>query len=573
MPERRPPRQAILLAGVVQLGCLAAPPESIAPDAGAPPAPPGPVLFDPGRHLGGSVFEHVDGGQGTLILRFRPEADVAELTGATLLARVAGLVVAIEAATGSLVVSAGTEPITAVGVAAGWLRGELHLVVVRWDWHQPLSGMSHVSLAVDGGEAVFGAQEIQTVELADVEQVIGGDPAAIAIDSALLLRRPIWDSGSDTGVRFEGRDEQAEILAAGAAGDPTEAVGSWDVVFGLSPHGDPATGQPFLAWSHPHGSNLIAPGGLVQEGDIAADGWFFTAGTAGALRAATGSIYGGGYRVEDGTLSRVVPVGPAEAVHPGDAVMLRVVASGDGGGGAPTVCIATVGGACLASATGRQASTPASPDVLIATAIAPAEDLEVRLITAESDTPDTPPAVTWHEAELHRDLLVNPSFESWGGELPDGWQGQELTTGEATPGGMVHSGAQSAHLESEVVETGSPDNLVQSPADMEDLSLYLIGGFFLRENSAPAGIEAPDGRLYQSNVPFDDSGHFRAVSAGPSGSYWHVHAVGKRLSTAADGAGGDQIHWGGTTPGSLVVVDVDDAYVIRLEPVEIKVGM
>jgi hypothetical protein len=579
-----------LLAVVLALGgCLSSPPPASSgpgdggADGGGPVGRLTSIAFQPGRQIRDMLYEHADGRQGTILLWIELGPDLGDLAGPVDIAHLSGFTITLDPDRQTAVArldGAAVDDDLEVEIS-DFGPGTSHLVSLRWDSTQVLGDLRHASLRVDDSATIYGLSSPFPPALGpDDEQLITGggstDDGPIVIRSAFVLRRPIRDDDPPSGVAIGFGDEHEAIFAAGVEGDPTQVFGSWDVVFGLSRHGDPSSKEPYLAWSHPAGESLLGAGGFMLAGsdDPTVDRWRLVdesgelGGAAGTAAGASGT-FNGGYRVENASLQRTFITGDDVAV--GDELLLRVVAyAGPGATGArPMVCLGNADGACINPVFGQESSSRLLPDVILVGFTVDGEDVEVRLSMSDSDGSGSRPIVVYAQAELYRNLLVAPGFESVPGPLPpEGWTASEaLEDGEMAHGA---AGARSGEL-GLVITSGAPaddvpDAVVQEPSGLADLELYLVGGFFRRDGDDPAGITVTDGSLFRHDSDFGEEGKLVVPDPGSAGVWHHRFAVGKRLSGEERT---DAIRWGGAAPQELTATALDDAYLIRLAPVEL----
>ncbi|HEY8147131.1 MAG TPA: hypothetical protein VIG06_30830 [Kofleriaceae bacterium] len=579
-----------LLAVVLALGgCLSSPPSgSSGPgdgggDDGGPAGRLTSIAFQPGGQLSDLLYEHADGRQGTILLWIELGPDLDALADPVDIAHLSGFTISLDP--GRQVVIArldGAAPADDLEVQVPAFGPETsHLVSLRWDSTQVLGDLRHASLRVDDGTAVYGLSDAFAPALgSEDEQLITGgasaDDGPIVIRSAFVLRRPIRDDDPPSGVAIGIGDEHEAIFAAGVDGDPTQVFGSWDVVFGLSRHGDPSSQEPFRGWSHPAADSLLGPGGFMLSGDDdpTVDGWRLVDESGmlgGELGIATGAsgTFNGGYRVENASLQRTFISGDDVAV--GDELLLRVVVyAGPGATGARAkVCLGPAASACDNAVFGLESSSRLLPDVILVGWTVDEQDIEVRLSMDDSDGSATRPSLIYSQAELYSNLLVDPGFESVPGPvLPEGWTASETLEDlelEQSAGG-ARSGALGVAITSGAPADEVPDAVVQEPAGLADLELYLVGGFFRRAGDDPAGISVTDGSMFRHDSDFREEEKLVVPDPGSSGVWHHRFAVGKRLA-GEDRT--DAIRWGGTEPLELTDTALDDTYLIRLSPVDL----
>lgn len=567
-------------------GCLNAPPSGLptpGDDAGAEGRLVA-ISYDMGGQIADALYEHADGQQGTILLWLELGPDLGALEGPVDLAHLSGFTIELDPGTRMVVarldgMAEDGEMTAAIG---DWAAGTTHLLSLRWDATSVLGDLQHASLRVDEGDAVYGVGDrFEPAVTPEEPQVIDGGAVAedgpVIVRSAFVLRRPIRDDDPPSGVYVGIDDEHEAIFSAGVAGDPTLVFGSWDVVFALSPHGDPVVAEPFRGWSHPLGDNLLGAGGYMLSRDLAADRWTLVdeSGTLGgdpAVASAATGTFNGGYRVENGSLSRTLTSGVD--VHPGDRLLLRVIAyvGASGTGASAMACLGAAGDPCASTAIGRLSSSRLLPDILLVGYEVGAEDVEVRLSMTDTDGSATRPIVVFAQAELQPNLLVDPGFEREPTTLPpDGWSASAgLEVGEMQQsGGNAHSGSYGLVISSSSPADEVPDAIMQEPDGMEDLAFYLVGGYFRRAADDPAGITATDGSLFRQDSDFADDGKLAVPDPGNAGVWHHRFAVGKRL--AGEGRS-DAIRWGGSDPFELTATALDDAYVVRLSPVELSLN-
>lgn len=578
--------RSLVAAAIALAGCLSSPPGAGSGDGGTvgPDADTRALLgveYQPGGQIAASLFEHADGRQGTILLWITLGPDAGDLEGPVELAHLAGFSIELDPAGPDVIArrDGGDLPDEITASIPGWEPDSSHLITLRWDSKTSIAGLQNATLRVDSGDAVPGIDDPFVSELEpDTPQLVRGGltPAdgPIAVRSAFVLRRPIREDDPQGGVNLGIADEHEAIYAAGPDADPTLVFGSWDVVFGLSPHGNPAIREPFLAWSHPHADNLLGAGGFMLLDDATMDDWQLTdlsptlGGSVGTVTGASGTL-GGGYQVANGYISHSLHLGTD--VSTGDRLTLRVIAYPIAGTGASAnVCVGALGDPCAENLmVGQQTSSRLGPDVMFLTYEVGSQDVEVRLSLTDANGAASRPAVVYSQAELYRNLMVNPGFELAGADaLPEGWSASEgLIDSEVTwDEAEWQSGIVSLGITSDSPADEVPDAVLQEPAGMADFELYLVGGFFKRAGSEPAGISVTEGGLYRQNADFGEGGKLAVPDPGGSGVWHHRFAVGKRL--VGDGAGlNDVIRWGGTEPGIATRVWVDDAYVIRLAPV------
>lgn len=566
-----------LALALASAGCLASPPSGLpepGEDGGEPAERLLSIEWTPGGQISDSLFAHADGKQGTILLWIELGSDLTGLESQVDVAHMAGFTIALDPIAGSVLARLDDPGEEIRAEVDDWNPGTSHLITLRWDAVSVLGDLQHVSLRVDGGEAVYGVQEPFAVTYGfESPQIIAAGASAedgpVVLRSAFVLRRPIRDDGPPSGVYLGIDDEHEAIFAAGVDGDPTLVFGSWDVVLGLSPHGDPVTGEPFLGWSHPFADNLLGGGGFMLARSLSQDGWTLVdlsgslGGAAGTWVPTTGTL-NGGYRLGNSELHKTIP-----DVAIGEQVLLRVIGYPSVGTGAvPQVCLGPIGNACTTPLSGRATSSRILPDVLVLEYVADAGGVEVVLSMTDSDGETTRPIVVYSQAELHRNLLVDPGFESEGGSLvPPGWSASdELVSGEvAQSPGDARTGSYGLAIASVSPASEVPDAVLQEPSGMTDLELYLVGGFFRRTGGDPAGITS-SGSLYRQDADFGEDQSLVVPDPGAPGAWHHRFAVGKRLS----GNGrSDGIRWGGTEPSRLTATAIDDAYVVRLAPVDL----
>lgn len=581
---RSPPLAVVLALG----GCLSSPPPgSSGPgDGGGDGGPAGrltSIAFQPGGELQDLLYEHADGRQGTILLWIELGPDVADLAGPVDLAHLSGFTITLHPDRPAVVARLdGAAPEEGLEAdVPGFGPETSHLLSLRWDSTQVLGDLQHASLRVDDGAAVYGLADPFAPALApeDEQLITGGASAAdgpVVIRSAFVLRRPIRDDDPPSGVAIGIGDEHELIFTAGVEGDPTQVFGSWDVVFGLSRHGDPATKEPFRGWSHPAGDSLLGPGGFMLSGsdDPTVDLWRLVdesgelGGSPGTAASASGT-FNGGYTVENGSLQRTFLSGSDVAV--GQELLLRVVAYAGPGltGARPKVCLGPVDNACHDALFGRENSSRLLPDVILVGWTVDEQDIEVRLSMDDSDGSASRPSVVYAQAELYSNLLVDPGFESVPGPvLPEGWTASEtLVDSELVQGaGGARSGSLGVVITSGAPADEVPDAIVQAPSGLADLEHYLVGGFFRRTGDDPAGITVTDGSMFRHDSGYGDNDKLSVPDPGGAGAWHHRFAVGKRLS-GEDRS--DAIHWGGAAPQELTNTALDDTYLIRLAPVEL----
>jgi hypothetical protein len=544
--------------------CLTSPPP---PGGGGGPPEASSFSYPAGEHIALGLYQQVDLGQGTIAFWVWPKWD--EGPGDRLvLAELAGLRIAVAGEAMVVEQLGGEEQITEEGAIRGWQRDEPHLVVVRWDWREPLASGLHASLRVDGRDPVFGMEAAPIDSAAPGLQRFGAeasDGPGAAIIGLVVARRPIYDARSRTGSYLGRRDEHEDMLDAGPSGDLAEVIGPWDIVFALSRYLDPDGKDGFGGWSHPHGQSLLGEGGV----DLGSADWTVDAGEA----TLEPGIYGGGRSVQFGQLSRTMEIGAVGPLRWGESLIVRAVAHAIGGG-QPVICIDLGPNTCAIRAPGAPSSSREEPEELVLAFEVPDDEttsIRVRLISDESGDPQAAGAV-WHQIDMQRNRLLDPSFERvQPGALSEPWTAQGLEASEIDRG-PPHSGQASLAIAAD--QGNGTDSARQQPMELVDGEFYAVGGFFApaEDQRGRVGIVVGNGSLFSHGRPFASREKMRAriaESAQPLAGWFHLRNVGKRLRDGNHNNHNDWVHWGVDSQDEVFVL-VDDAYVYRLHQVALS---
>ncbi len=374
-----------------------------------------------------------------------------------------------------------------LSVPISWTAGTTYQVVARWDLDNTLDGTNYLSLTVNG-TTTYGRTTAITSNNYSGAFTIGGVghatwlgqyPANAIIEGLTIYRRPLFDGTN--GIDVGNGNELSQVWNGSVASskDPTLVTGSWDVVFALPTNSSvgamsSGTGE---AWSHPHASNLLGgtngAAGFMLNGTYTADG-FADEGTPSSVVAlsSTEKIYGGGYKVTSDAANEGIY--KDITVTAGQDFVIRGLAHSDGTSVPKLILFDQTNGAEIGSLTGTTTSTRTAPNMLLFTGEAPTgcTTIRVKLInTAASGI------AYWHQVEVIRNLLTNPSFASGSGDpwMPTGWSGGSPgpAVGELSSSADAHSGANSILMSGwSNIKNIWTTNIFTSPN-----GFYSIGGF------------------------------------------------------------------------------------------------
>jgi hypothetical protein len=445
-----------------------------------------------------------------------------------------------------------------------WTAGTTYNLVLRWDTDNTLDGTNYISISIDNTH-VYGATSAITPNTIALNPIIGSNANAI-IEGLTIYRRPLFDgtNGIDAGNGDEIRliydsDSTNDGDADGdSPQDPTLVTGSWDVVFALPTNSSTgalasptATGE---AWTHPHSSNLLTNGFLLDTPTWT--GWTMD-GTPTATGSATTSekiFAGGGYFTSDAAGEGMYQ---DITVSEGDDWVIRGVVHGDANCDPRLELYDQTGSASIGYVDGSTSSDRDTPDVLLFTGEAPTSSTTLRVRLLNTDA--TGGTCYWHQVEVLSNLVNNPSLERVTGTpdpwIPDDWAGQNLDAGDTVQEtSEVHTGSSALEYTSAIEIY---DGIITAPST--SLNNFYNFGVWGYESSG-------DLATYALNSNHMSNSGVVSPTVPYSGASWtHYPLVFRMWQTGADSRFFLQTSSAGATGY------VDDAYVFQLTDVSLTV--
>ncbi len=347
------------------------------------------LVFASGTQISGTFYQTLDASQGSLVLWITPEWDGNDGKRHDFFNNDSGAdpgAISLRTQAGSLVFRVGSSAAEEVSASiAGWLAGQRHLIVARWDNDNGLSGANRLSLSIDDVHT-FATQATPPAAIG-AQNYVGSDrnglhPANAIIEGLTIYRRPLFDG--TYGINAGNGDEINLIYNGGAGQDPASVTGSWDVVFALptnSATGALATGTG-QAWTHPHLSNVIPGngnrGGFMLAGAAATDGWSSEGTPTSVLPLATAEkIFAGGYKVASNAANQGIYQDITVAA--GDDGVVRAIVHSDGTCLPRLILYDQTGGAEIGHLDGTTTSTRTAPNVLVLAGEAPTGSTTLRM--------------------------------------------------------------------------------------------------------------------------------------------------------------------------------------------------
>jgi hypothetical protein len=216
-----------------------------------------------GTLINGKWYQNIDPNQGSVVLWITPEWNGND--GLTHYLLTSTNITLFKNSTGYLRSSVNDQQ-PSVDVNS-WVAGTTYCVILRWEKKNTIDGTNYGCISINDTHT-FGASGTPTainIETGINIGTYGGVTAVNAILKGLTIyRRPLWDGSYGTDVG--NGDELAQIYAAGVGKDPTEITGSFDVCLCVPTNATPGalTTGAGEAWSHPHSSNLLGDGFLLN---------------------------------------------------------------------------------------------------------------------------------------------------------------------------------------------------------------------------------------------------------------------------------------------------------------------
>jgi hypothetical protein len=536
-------------------------------------APSDTLVFASGTQVSGTFYQTLDLSQGSLVVWITPEWSGNDGKRHDFFNNDSGTdpgAISLRAEAGSLKFRVGGSAAEEVSVnISGWVAGQRHCVVARWDNDNGLSGANQLGLSIDDVHT-FAAQATPPAAIG-AQNYVGSDrnglhPANAIIEGLTLYRRPLFDGTN--GIDAGNGDEINLIYNAGNGRDPSYVTGSWDVVFALptdSTTGALTTGTG-QAWSHPHLSNLLPGntnrGGLMLAGAPATDGWSNEGSPTSVLPLATAEkVFAGGYKVASNAANQGIY--EDITVAQGNDWVTRAIVHSDGTCLPRLVLFNQTGAAEIGHLDGTTTSSRTAPNLLVLTGEAPtlSTTLRVKLVnTAATGT------CYWHQVEVLGNSVNNPSMQRWQGtspNLPVGWVNLsgnlDGTSGQST---NAHSGSYSFELNNAATATvGKYGQYLLNPGSPGDF--YTIGTFsyYVTGQAVFSALGGWPGWLRE----YSATASYGLSIQNNANTWMHRVAVARRNALAAD----PNFYVGQTnTAGDFLI---DDFYAFRLTPVSLTV--